>query len=543
MSILNLSKVVASAKLPVPELRQLIQRGMRQCGIPGMSIAVLHKNQLIFAEGFGKRNETDPYTIETLQPIGSLTKAFTATAVGELVAEGKVDWDKTPISKYLSDFELKDPVLTSQLTFTDMLSHRTGMPNNMITWYDSKEPRRDLIKRLRHVDLPSKLSAHINYSNVIYSVAGEAAAAVAGTSYEDLVHTKVIQPLKLLSTGFSPKNMKHHSDNYALPHAAPSFEAAQRGEFEVLPLNEIYMTTAPAGDMYSNVLDLVRWGKAVMDLGSVDGEQILNKEAVEETLKAHTILVEERRSPELAPVVTYGMGWVQDSFKGQNFYRHNGAVSGFTSDLIMFPDQDLVIASLSNIVMVSQLAHNLPYPIAETVLDLPKKNNTSGEKEDWIEDVAVPQVKEFYNNVALLTQGFLPEKVPNKPPTFSDNLQAYTGEYSHPYWGKFMIGLERKKTHKDGKDEKEEEVLTFKFNEFGSSLEHYHFDAFVATFDDPLLKTRALISFVPNSMGEEQQQHAKDQPVKSLHIQELPAGEGISHSVFKRNIAISDTNK
>jgi len=54
-----------------------------------------------------------------------LTKAFTATAIGELVAEGKMDWNETPVNKYLPEFELKNPVLTSQLTLADLLSHRT----------------------------------------------------------------------------------------------------------------------------------------------------------------------------------------------------------------------------------------------------------------------------------------------------------------------------------------------------------------------------------------------------------------------------------
>jgi hypothetical protein len=58
-------------------------------------------------------------------PIGSLTKAFTATAIGELVAEGKMDWDTTPVNTYLPEFEVKDPVVTKQLTLVDLLSHRT----------------------------------------------------------------------------------------------------------------------------------------------------------------------------------------------------------------------------------------------------------------------------------------------------------------------------------------------------------------------------------------------------------------------------------
>lgn len=58
-------------------------------------------------------------------PIASITKAYTAVAVGELVAEGKMNWDKTPVNEYLPEFELKDPVLTKQLTMLDLLSHRT----------------------------------------------------------------------------------------------------------------------------------------------------------------------------------------------------------------------------------------------------------------------------------------------------------------------------------------------------------------------------------------------------------------------------------
>jgi CubicO group peptidase (beta-lactamase class C family) len=58
-------------------------------------------------------------------PIASLTKAFTATAIGEVVAEGKMDWDTTPVSNYLPEFELEDRNLTASLTLVDLLSHRT----------------------------------------------------------------------------------------------------------------------------------------------------------------------------------------------------------------------------------------------------------------------------------------------------------------------------------------------------------------------------------------------------------------------------------
>ncbi|KAG0351122.1 hypothetical protein BGX24_007930, partial [Mortierella sp. AD032] len=124
----------------------------------------------------------------------------------------------------------------------------------MISWYNSKEPRRELIKTLRYVDgIPRKLGVTAQYNNIMYSVAGEAAANVAGTSYEDLVINKVMRPLGLDNSGFSPINMKkNHPDNYAMPFEAVSYEAAEKGEFRMFPLNEVYMSYAPAGDAYSN---------------------------------------------------------------------------------------------------------------------------------------------------------------------------------------------------------------------------------------------------------------------------------------------------
>ncbi|KAG0037259.1 hypothetical protein BGZ82_002858 [Podila clonocystis] len=92
----------------------------------------------------------------TVAPITSQTKAFTAAAIGELVAEGKMDWTKTPVNVYLPEFQLKDPLFTLQLNLMDLLSHHS-------------------------------------YNNICYAVAGEAAANVAGVEYEDLVCNKDAQ--------------------------------------------------------------------------------------------------------------------------------------------------------------------------------------------------------------------------------------------------------------------------------------------------------------------------------------------------------------
>ncbi|KAF8936851.1 beta-lactamase/transpeptidase-like protein [Dissophora ornata] len=472
-------------KKPLASLHDVIERGRVQCGIQGMSIAVLYKGDLIFAEGFGKRNEYDAFTAETLSPIGSLTKAFTATAIGELVAEGKMDWDNTPVSKYLPEFELKDPVLTSQLTLVDLLSHRTGLPDDVdLAFYKCTASRRDIIKRLRHVNMPSKLGSKTRYLNAMYAVAGEAAANIEGTSYEDVVREKVIKPLGLTNTGFSPVEMQKRSPNHAMPFSAASFEDAQKGVFKMEEHDEIYMAFAPSGDMYSNVLDVVRWGKAVMNTGELDGKQILNKESVQETLAGHTIDMEGRtRSRDFAPVTTYGLGWELDSYKGQTFYRHSGNVNGFSAHLIIFPDADLVIAQQFNLLHMD-LAPNLSYHIADELLDLPKT-------QDWIFDVAVRETKAMYEGNAKSSKGNLPERIPGKLATHS--LQAYVGQYTHPVLGDLLVWLENEKG--------EEKKLMFKIWGLSNELEHYHFDAFVIDLSHVAFKMKGLATFQTGQDG------------------------------------------
>lgn len=156
----------------------------------------------------------------------------------------------------------------------------------------------------------------------MYAVAGEAAANVAGISYEDLVRTKVLKPLGMTHSGFSALEMGTHA-NYAMPYDAASLEDAQAGRFILGELDNIYMADAPAGDIYSNAFDLLRWGTTIMQGGKLDGKQILNEQSVQETLIGHTLKVKTKRSPYFAPVEAYGLGWMLDSYKGHVVHSHS----------------------------------------------------------------------------------------------------------------------------------------------------------------------------------------------------------------------------
>lgn len=107
-----------------------------------------------------------------------------------------------------------------------------------------------------------------------------------------------------------------------MPFYADNLKDAQEGRFHEGVLEPSFGATAAAGDIYSNVHDLLRWGNTVMKFGELDGKQVLNKEAIEEQLKAHTIYRSVKTMPELGPAANYGFGWFMDSYKGQTVYFH-----------------------------------------------------------------------------------------------------------------------------------------------------------------------------------------------------------------------------
>ncbi|KAF9149573.1 hypothetical protein BG015_008641 [Linnemannia schmuckeri] len=463
-------------------LPDVLEKARADGGIPGMSVAILHKGELVFAQGFGKRNRSDPFTKETVTHIASVSKAFTATAIGELVAEGKVDWNETPVSQYLPEFQLKDPVLTSQLTFADLLSHRTPVPSIDTAWYRNNKPTRELIKQLRYLEIPSsKMTPFMNYNNILYAVAGETAASVAGMSYPELIKIKIFDPLGLKSAGLSHTEMAKQP-NYAMPYDAASFDDAKNGIFEEGYIDEVPMADAPAGDIYMNVVDLAKWGRVILKEGELDGKQVLSKESIQETLKSQSIVDDEERRPGFAPTVGYGLGWLLDSYKGHTCFRHGGSNPGYQSHLAIFPEDDLVVAHLTNI-DITELPSCLLYYIADEMLGLPKMT-------DWLSDeITVHKTRDSYNEVAKELKGGddIPDRIENQPPSHA--LADYAGVYTHPVYDTITIRLE------------EDQYLHLNMRTFDSKVEHYHFELFTSVFREFGVKSLVLLTFVTASNG------------------------------------------
>ncbi|KAG0325766.1 hypothetical protein BG000_001687 [Podila horticola] len=427
-----------------------IEKARANLGIQGMSVAVVHKSRIIYSQGFGKRNDTDPFTPETVANIASMTKAFTAAAVGELIAENKAKWD-APVSEYLPEFKLKDPRLTAEINFIDLLAHRTGYAGQDFEWYQRSKDWIELIKLLRYVDPVVPLRSRFIYTNTMYCVAGEAAGRIAGTSYEQVVYDKLFQPIGMQSTG--------------------------------LLMDEL------------NVIDLAKWANVMLHGGQLNGVQVLHKETVE---KVTTTWIVQKTLPPRDPdssLSAYGMGWFIEQYKGRHTILHGGQNPGYRSNMVLFPHDDLAVIVLSN-TLFNELVGAIPYYIADCVLNLPKTK-------DWLFEVAVQETRDLYkffgahNNPEIL-DSFFPPRLQQNPPTRL--FEEFAGEYTHPYAQKILIRVEPGTSEEDSAP-----ALACKLGAFDRTLEHYHYDSFrLQLLDDLIDDTFAyplLLTFVAGHNG------------------------------------------
>src|SRR5262245_3330973 len=156
------------------DLDQWVARAMKTFDVPGVALAIVKDDGVVVAKGYGVRKlgEPTPVDAKTLFGIASNTKVFTATALGLLVEEKKVEWD-APVVRYLPAFALSDPYVTHEITVRDLLVHRSGLglgAGDLLWWPASTYDRKEVARRLRYIPLSTSFRSAYAYDNVLYLV-------------------------------------------------------------------------------------------------------------------------------------------------------------------------------------------------------------------------------------------------------------------------------------------------------------------------------------------------------------------------------------
>src|SRR4026207_1000942 len=179
-----------------PDLDRFVTSVMREFQVPGIGLAIVKDGKVVLAKGYGSRAIGDPAPVDarTRFGIASNTKIFTATALGLLVEEGKIEWD-APVVRYLPGFQMYDPFVTRELTIRDLLVHRSGLglgAGDLLFVPRSSLSRVETVRRLRYIRPATSFRSGYAYDNILYAVAGQLIEEVSGQTWEQFVGDRIL---------------------------------------------------------------------------------------------------------------------------------------------------------------------------------------------------------------------------------------------------------------------------------------------------------------------------------------------------------------
>ena len=265
------------------KIDSLVEYSMTAFEVPGIAVAIIKDGKVVHAKGYGVRSLKTKEKVDehTLFGIASNTKAFTTTALGILVDEGKLNWDDKVV-KYIPEFKLYHPYVTSEFTIRDLLTHRSGLglgAGDLMFYPDSSDfTIKDVIYNLRFLKPVSGFRAKYDYDNTLYVVAGEVITRVSGISWDSFVEERILKPLGMNQSAASYDRLKDKS-NVTDPHALVD------GNVQVVGRHTSKYSRA-SGSMYANIEDLGKWVMLHLSNGKYgpDGDKILLSEKVHKDL-------------------------------------------------------------------------------------------------------------------------------------------------------------------------------------------------------------------------------------------------------------------
>lgn len=426
------------------------ERVLRDWHAAGFAVAVVEKDKLIYAKGFGYRDidKKLPVTANTLFAIGSCTKAFTSSILGLLQKDGKLQYDK-PVRDYLPELKFYNDEMNNLVTVRDMMSHRTGLPRHDFSWYAFPSSSRDsLMKRIRFMEPTFHVREKWQYNNFMFLLQGMIAEKLMNKSWENAVRDNLLRPLGMNRTVFTIGEMEKSDD------AAIGYGLKQDSIIKKLDYYHID-AMGPAGSINSSVTEMANWLRTWINGGKFNGKELLPAAYVTEAMSAQMVIsggMPSKEKPDMH-LANYGFGWMISSYKGHYRVEHGGNIDGFSASTSFYPTDSIGIVVLANQngSAVPSIVRNL---VSDRLLNLPYFDwNTDLKRTSDSAKAKAKQAEKLKSSS---------QKANTQP---SHSLKDYEGIYQHPGYGSFEISL----------------VNDSLFAQMGKDLmwlRHYHYDIF-----------------------------------------------------------------
>lgn len=497
LCLLVINCTLGAQKPTDPRLKGLDTFALRllnEWNAPGVAIAVVEKNRLVYAGGFGFRDAEKklPVTENTLFAIGSCTKAFTAAVLGMLEKEGKISLDK-PVRDYLPELKFKNDYTNKHATLRDMMCHRTGLPRHDYSWYGSSATRQELLERIQYQEPSAELREKFQYNNFMYLAQGMVIEKLTGKSWEDNIREKILTPLGMHKTVMSVEDMEKAADR-SLAYAT------ENNKIRSIPYRNID-AIGPAGSINSSAKEMANWLLTWINDGRFNGKEIIpasyRSQAI--TQQMATGGLPGKEFPDLH-MSGYGLAWGVSSYRGHYRVEHGGGIDGFISSTCFFPSDSIGIFVVCNQGTPTTSIRNF---IADRMLKLSYRN--------WGKTQLADKLKADSAAKAKPNTDSLNRKAGTRP---SHEWNDYTGRYENKGYGIIHIFRENDTTWVD-------------YNEAGkrtkSYMQHYHYDVFRlrSTEETEENKDAVKLRFTTGKRGD----------IVSLDVQMEPA---VSDIVFEK---------
>ncbi len=396
--------------------------------VPGMAIAIVKDDKVVFAKGYGVRElgKPEPVDENTVFAVASNSKAFTAACLAILVDEKKLNWNDKVI-KYLPDFQMYDPYVTSELTIRDTISHRSGLAtfSGDLLWYETTYSPDEVLRRARYLKPTSGFRTAYGYQNLMFIAAGKVIEKVSGKPWAQFVKERILDPLAMARTTTSIRDLK---DNAAMPHNESG------GKLRALPHRSVDGADSAAA-LNSSVADLAKWIRLQLGRGTSDGKQIFSEQRSWEMWQPNIMIPISAASAKNIPTRhfnSYGMGWFLFDYQGRKVMNHSGGLDGMLSYTTLVPEENVGFVVLTN--SEAPAFQIMMYKILDTFTGAPKRDWSAEVKQRTDAGKKADEEETKKADAARLT---------GTKPTLA--LAGYAGTYNSQLYGDVRVAEENGK--------------------------------------------------------------------------------------------------
>ncbi|MDA1617308.1 beta-lactamase family protein [Bacillus cereus group sp. Bc005] len=317
---------------------KVIPEKMKKENAAGVALVVVKDNQILFQKGFGfsdkeKNTPIDPK--KTVFRLASISKVFTASAVMQLVEQGKIDLNKD-IVNYMGGLKYQNN-MGEPVTMEHLLTHTTG--------FDYVDPRPEdihyqendytMLKDYVEDNMPTvvrKPGDTYTYDNFASMLQGYIVQNLTNTPFYKYMAKNIFYPLEMHNSSFV-------MTNFIKEKLATGYDA----KGNVIPFYQTRPTDMPQGSMFSTGSDVANFMIAQLNDGKFKNNQILQKETVEDMQKTKFAL-----HPKY-PNMTYGFEFFSpQSHNGQYVFGKGGNIPGFSSLMWLIPEHKIGVFVVTN---------------------------------------------------------------------------------------------------------------------------------------------------------------------------------------------------